>query len=133
MAQSKPPSNKRIANQKKAQAGFSLVGGTLGLAALGSRGKASQLTRAASKLPREEVFKPAARAIKQTRPNPARAKMEDGAAKWKDRSTALTTAGAGVGGVGAYNFASYTNADAKKQAKLKKSDTVSAFGVEHGY
>lgn len=99
----KLPSNKRIAHQKKAQAGFSLVGGTLGLAALASRGKASQLTNAAKKT---------------TANGP---KLLNQAAKWKDRSTALTTAGAGVGGVGAYNFASYTNADAKRQQKMKKN------------
>lgn len=116
MAQNqKLPSNSRIARQKKAQAGFSLVGGTLGLAALGSRGKASALTSAAKKT---------------TANGP---KLLSQAAKWKDRSTALTTAGAGVGGVGAYNFASYTNADAKKQQRLKKSDTVSPFGIDHGY
>lgn len=111
---SKMPSNKRIARQKKAQAGFSLVGGTLGLAALASRGKASALTNAA----------------KKTANGP---KLLTQASKWKDRSTALTTAGAGVGGVGAYNFASYTNADAKKQQKLKKNSAVSAFGIDHGY
>ena len=99
----KLPSNTRIARQKKAQAGFSLVGGTLGLAALASRGKATQLTRAARKT---------------TANGP---KLLNQAAKWKDRSTAMTTTGAGVGGVGAYNFASYTNADAKKQQRLKKN------------
>lgn len=78
------------------------------MAALASRGKASQLTRAA----------------KTSANGP---KMVQAAAKWKDRSTALTTAGAGVGGVGAYNFASYTNADAKKQAKLKKN--ADPFGI----
>lgn len=93
----KPPaSNRRIARQKKAQAAFSLTGGTLGLAALASRGRAAQLGR------RGEAGIAAAN-------------------KFKDRSTALTTAGAGVGGVGAYNFASYTNAEAKKQQKLKKN------------
>jgi hypothetical protein len=92
-----PPTNKRIARQKKAQAAFSLTGGTLGLAALASRGRAAQVTRRGG----AGAFK--------------------AAEKLKDRSTALTTAGAGVGGVGAYNFASYTNAEAKKQQKLKKN------------
>lgn len=98
----KMPSNKRIARQKKAQAGFSLVGGTLGLTALATRGKAAKLTRQSNRLGGVEHLTAAAN-------------------KWKDRSTALTTAGAGVGGVGAYNFASYTNADAKKQQKLRKN------------
>jgi hypothetical protein len=106
--QQKLPSNKRIARQKKAQAGFSLVGGTLGLAALASRGKASQVTRRAAK------------AESKADPYLAGVHHEE-ATRWKDRSTALTTAGAGVGGVGAYNFASYTNADAKKQQRLKKN------------
>lgn len=100
----KLPSNKRIARQKKAQAGFSLVGGTLGLAALASRGKAARI---GSKVRYAGVVDGERMAAK--------------ASKWKDRSTALTTAGAGVGGVGAYNFASYTNADAKKQQRLKKN------------
>jgi hypothetical protein len=98
--QKPPPTNKRIAHQKKAQAGFSLAGGTLGLAALASRGKAGTLTRAA----------------KTSANGP---KLLSAAQKWKDRSTGLTTIGAGIGGVGAYNFASYTNAEAKAQAKKK--------------
>lgn len=98
--QKPPPTNKRIAHQKKAQAGFSLAGGTLGLAALGTRGKATALTRAA----------------KTSANGP---KLLSAAQKWKDRSTGLTTIGAGIGGVGAYNFASYTNAEAKAQAKKK--------------
>lgn len=114
--QKKPPTNRRIAHQKKAQAGFSLAGGTLGLAALASRGKAGTLTRAA----------------KTSANGP---KLLTAAQKWKDRSTGLTTAGAGIGGVGAYNFASYTNAEAKAQAKKKgpvaKMDDP--FGVEKGF
>lgn len=98
--QKPPPTNKRIARQKQAQAKFSLAGGTLGLAALGTRGKASALTRAA----------------KTSANGP---KLLSAAQKWKDRSTGLTTVGAGIGGVGAYNFASYTSAEAKAQAKKK--------------
>jgi len=100
----KPPTNKRIARQKKAQAGISLAGGTLGLAALASRGKGAQMTRMAGK----------AGGAKATA-------LANAGRKWNERSNLLTTAGAGIGGVGAYNFASYTNADAKKQAKLKKN------------
>jgi len=117
MDQKPPPTNKRIARQKKAQAAFSLTGGTLGLAALASRGQAARVGRVSSHLTR--AGKKSMKAGKDF------SHMADSAAaasqKWKDRSTALTTAGAGIGGVGAYNFASYTNAEAKKQVKMKKN------------
>ena len=99
--------NKRIARQKKAQAVTSLVGGTLGLSALATRGRGAQLARKGSAF--------AARAEKANR-----------------TSTTLTTAGAGIGGLGAYNFASYTNAEAKERKKgiRKMADgTEDPFGI----
>lgn len=99
--------NKRIARQKKAQAVTSLVGGTLGLSALATRGRGAQLAR------RGPQFAAAAERANKM-------------------STTLTTTGAGIGGVGAYNFASYTNAEAKERKKgIKKN--LSAFGVDHSY
>lgn len=88
----------QIKRRKKLQANISITGGTLGLTALGLRGGA--LARSGGRVGR----------LLKVAPNEAKA------AKLKDASTAVTTTGAGLGGVGAFNFASYTKAESRKRA-----------------
>lgn len=97
-------SDAEIRRRKKVQGNLSIVGGTLGLTALGARGgatafagkRAGKLLRVAGDPQREQ--------------------------KLKDISTGLTTAGAGLGGAGAYNFAAYTKAESRKRSlNVKKS------------
>lgn len=104
------PSKRRIAHQKRVQAATSITGGTLGLAALAARGHSSMLNRA----------------VKSGKLLPTQAKeVKAKSQKLTDASTYLTTTGAGVGGVGAYNFASYTNAEGKRDIKKNLEEDMS--------
>jgi hypothetical protein len=102
---SKLLSDAQINRRKKIQGNISIAGGTLGLTALGLRGAGA--ARGAGRVGRT--------AQKFTKITPNKAASD----KLKDASTAVTTAGAGLGGVGAFNFASYTKAEARKRQPLE--------------
>ena len=95
-------SDASIRRRKKLQGNISIAGGTLGLTALGLKG--GSVARAGGR---------AGKLLKIT-PNK---KLSN---KLKDASTGVTTLGAGIGGLGAYNFASYTKAEARKRGPIKK-------------
>lgn len=93
-------SDAEIRRRKKIQGAVSVTTATLGLAALGSRGAGAAVNRAA----------------KLKKLSPSAAKLGP---KLNSASTTLTTTGAGVGGVGGYNFAAYTNAEGRKRTVKK--------------
>jgi hypothetical protein len=96
----------QIDRRKKLQAATSITTATLGLGALGALGA-------------KTAVRPAARAaVKAGRLRPVNDKKIDNFEAKADsvRNTALTV-GAGVGGLGGYNFASYTRAEAKQRKK----------------
>jgi len=94
-------SDAQIARRKKIQGNISLTTGTLGLTALGMRGAGA--ARGAGKI---------GRTIQRLTPITHNAAASE---KLKDASTGATVAAGGIGGVGAFNFASYTKAEARKR------------------
>lgn len=109
-------SDAEIRRRKKAQGHISQTTGALGLASLGAFG--------ASKMPGAKMLaKPGLRRIGSAanRVNPEKAK---GAA------LGLSTAGAGIGGAGSFNFASYTNAESRK--KRPAMPVTKSAGIEPG-
>lgn len=94
-------SQAQLAHRKRIQAGISVTGSTLGLTALGLRGGAAVVPRVAAKL-----GKPALKA-------------QNISAKMKEASTGALTVGAGVGGVGGFNFAAIQRAEGKKKPVAK--------------
>lgn len=113
-------SDAELRRRKKLQGHISVTTGTLGLTALGgtllatkSGSKATKATFAAIGRKRPALLKPK---------------------KLKQHTAPILAAGAGIGGAGSFNFASYTNAESRKRKQLtpvKKNDTMSAFGVRH--
>ena len=97
-AVNKAMSDAELRRRKAMQSKISITGGTLGLAALGARGAGSKIGLRAAQRAGVKVKNPAATGE-----------------KLKDASNLLTTAGAGVGGVGAFNFAAYTQAESKRR------------------
>jgi hypothetical protein len=106
-------SDAEIRRRKKAQGHLSQTTGALGLTSLGAFG--------ASKLPGAKVLTktPTLRRIGASktlnRIDPKKA---------KDFALGTSTAGAGIGGAGSFNFAAYTNAESRKRGpntKVKKS------------
>lgn len=96
---SKQLTEAQIKQRKKIQAYTSIAGGTLGLTALGLRG--GSVATAGGRTGR--FLRVKARPALST--------------KLKDYSTAATTAGAGLGGASAFNFAAYTKAEANKNKR----------------
>lgn len=105
-------SDAEMKRRKKLQSHISIAGGTLGLGALAARGGAG--LAGGGKL---------ARLAKVPGGSPKLA------TKLKDLSTGLTTAGAGIGGAGAYNFAAYTNAESRKRVQKNYGGTMD-FGLD---
>lgn len=97
---------KQIAQRKKVQGKIAQTTGALGLTSLGAFG--------ASKLPSSKTAVKAIPKLKKINPRKA-----------ENVALGTSTAGAGIGGAGAFNFASYTNAEGKK---VKKS--ADGFGSE---
>lgn len=94
-------SDAEIKRRKKAQGRISQTTGALGLASLGAF--------SASKIPGSKAAKlvPMARKI-----NPKKA---------ENIALGTSTAGAGIGGAGSFNFAAYTNAEGRKRKPVTKS------------
>lgn len=93
--------NSALAHKKRVQAGLSVAGSTLGLAALGTKGGAVALRRLAPK---------GAHAASNAA---SRARRLDNA------SLGLVTTASGVGGASGFNFASIQRQEAKNQMKTK--------------
>lgn len=115
-------SDAEIKRRKKLQSHISQAGGAIGLAALGGTLAASRPGRQAlRKIPKLEskIRAPAPK-------DPNRDKIKGAVAP-------LLATGAGLGGVGSFNFASYTNAESRKRAMtaqpkpVKKNDDASPF------
>jgi len=94
-------SDAEIRRRKKLQSHISLTTGTLGLTALGGTLLATKRGGKASKA----AFK----AINRTRPKSLHPKNLSG------HTAPILATSAGIGGVGAFNFASYTNAESRKR------------------
>lgn len=107
-------SDAELRRRKKAQAHLSQIGGTLGLAALGTKGaKVFSGSRAAKKVPGL-----VGRKIRTANPQ-----------KLENTTTGLLTAGAGLGGAGAFNFAAVQNAEARKRPR---KPVAKAYTLEMG-
>lgn len=114
-------SDAEIKRKKKIQGAVSQTTGALGLTALGGTMLA---TKRGGKLT-AKGFK----AVGRERP-----KALD-PVKLKSHTAPILATSAGIGGVGAFNFAAYTNAESRKRKPahntVKKNDNVSAFGIAH--
>jgi hypothetical protein len=111
-------SDAEIRRRKKAQGHISQTTGALGLASLGAFG--------ASKLPGAKMLaKPGLRRI-----GPAANKINS--EKAKGAALGLSTAGAGIGGAGSFNFASYTGAEARKKKRPAMPTVAKSAGIEPG-
>jgi len=106
-------SDTEIRHRKKVQGRISQATGALGLASVGAF--------AASKAP-------GARILTKTPKLAARANKIN-AEKAKGAALGLSTTGAGVGGAGSFNFASYTNAESRRRQKPAMPVTKS-LGIE---
>lgn len=96
---SKQLSPDELARRKKLQAGLSVAGGSLGLAALGAKGGSYALRRAGKAATSSKVER---------------------------ATTGLLATGAGIGGVGSFNFAATERAEAvgvKPKSTIKKNAT----------
>jgi hypothetical protein len=106
----------KLARQKDVQGALSLGGATLGLSALSAKGASIATNRALSQ-PKGKHSVP--RVVpKWVTPQLAR-RLDKG-------SIGLVTLGAGVGGIGGYNFAAIQRAEAKRE---REPMSKSAFGV----
>lgn len=112
-------SDTEIRHRKKVQGQISRTTSTLGLAGLGLTGAAALAAK-----------KPGAlRAINHAHPKLA------GVTSAKLKDTAITTGlvSGGIGGVGGYNFASYTGAESRKRKQLAPVKKGMHMGLEMGY
>ena len=114
-------SDAEIKRRKKLQSHISTSTGTLGLTALGG-------TLLATKRGNRAVAA-GFRAVKKPMPQALRPK------KLKGHTAPILATSAGIGGLGAFNFAAYTDAESRKRTlqpktTVRKSGT-SAFGVVH--
>lgn len=115
-------SDKRLAGHKRAQSYVSSTGATLGVAALGAVGaKAKPVQRLANRGAYRLLQRGAdIKRVEQVRSAPG---------KIARASTPLTTASAGVGGVGGYNFAAIQSQEAKR-ARVAKANDFSPFNKQ---
>ena len=109
--------DKQLAGHKRAQSYISSAGATLGVAALGAAGlKSKGVTRAANR---------AATKLTARTGSKRRAGMLRAIPKAGNASMPLTTASAGVGGVGGYNFAAIQSQEAKR-SRVKKNEEMTS-------
>lgn len=121
-------SDAEIRRRKKVQGGTSRATSTLGLTALG-------LT-AATISPKTygTVGRAVKSPIKSTRGAYRKVKTMSGDERRKavrGATVPIMAVSGGIGGVGGYNFARYTEAEARKRTQVKKDHPTSAFGVDH--
>ena len=111
-------SDAEIRRRKKVQGHISQATGALGLAALGGTIAASRGGRnTLRKIPKLEPH------IKAPKPkDPDRDKI-------KGAVTPVLATSAGLGGIGAFNFGAYTNAESRKRTPVKKNNVFENEGV----
>lgn len=119
----------QLSRSKRNQAYYSRTTSTLGLGALGLKAGAStiKLYPKASKLVAVKIPN-----LKIPVVEPA--KIAEKSKKLSDAATTAAIGGAGVGGIGGYNFARYTREDSRRNAEKGVSKSMyytSAFGVIH--
>ena len=109
-----------LKRRKKLQAGISVTTSTLGLAALGMKGgsvAAGRVARSAKAANKAMAGGPA-----KFSPMAQKAKKFKKISQGLNRASINTSIGAGgIGGVGGYNFASYTRAEGKKKQPVAKA------------
>lgn len=108
-------SDAEIRRRKKVQGTISRTTGALGLTSLAafSAARGAKSAKAVKAIP----------ALKKINPNKA-----------DTLALGSSTAGAGIGGAGSFNFASYTSAESRKRGPrqpVKKASNISAFGISH--
>ena len=115
---SRPMSDREIRSRKRVQSGVSQATGALGLTALGGTLLATKRGSAATK----GAFK----AMGRERPEGLKPK------NLRRKTAPILATSAGIGGLGSFNFASYTRGEAQKGKRNTVKKNLSAFGVEHG-
>ena len=104
-------SDAELRRRKRVQGHLSQTTGALGLAALGG-------TIAASRGGRNALRKIPALRSKVRAPKP----LDPNRDKIKGAVTPVLATSAGLGGLGAFNFAAYTNAESRKRTMVKKTN-----------
>jgi len=115
-------SDAEIKRRKRAQGHLSQAGGAIGLAALGG-------TLAASRTGRNTLRKIPALQSKVRAPKPLDPERD----KIQGVTTPLLATGAGLGGIGSFNFASYTNAESRKRTMNQPVKKQYQAPLEMGY
>src|SRR5678815_4370214 len=113
-------SDAEIKRRKRVQGHVSQATGALGLAALGG-------TLAASRGGRNTLRKIPALQSKIKKPPPLDPKRD----KIKGAVTPVLATSAGLGGIGSFNFAAYTNAESRK--RQQKKPVVKSMGIQMGH
>ena len=103
--------DKQLQAHKKAQAGLSAAGATLGVGALAAAG---------ARMGAPKAVKLAQRAGRLKHVTPDKVKAFRG--KATGISAGLTTGSAGVGGIGGFNFAGIQSAESKRSSKVAKRE-----------
>jgi hypothetical protein len=108
-------SDAEIKRRKKAQGTITQTTSTLGLTGLTALGSSALLRR--GKLQKVPGI-------------PKKLKNAD-PTKVKEFGQNTSVVAGGIGGLGGYNFAAYTNAESRKRNQVRKNHGVSAFGIVH--
>lgn len=111
MAENHKLTTTEIKQKKAKQAKTSQITGTLGLAALGATGLATK--------PGQKMLRGGFKRV--GKPVPVHLKAEPKPPSLNRTITPMLATSAGVGSVGAFNFAQYTRAEAEKGRKVKKN------------
>jgi hypothetical protein len=112
-------SDAELRRRRKAQAALSMTTASIGLSALGAKGTAGALRKVS--VGQKKIG------------NVVRAKQLKGAAKKVDQHvTTALTAGAGLGGIGGFNYAAITNAEARKRVSKARIPTRGAGFLRRG-
>lgn len=109
----RPMSDNELATRKKVQGHISRTTSTLGLGGLGLLAASAVARKNPARLKQIQSMHPR---LKNVQPE-----------KIKNTAQNVALVSGGIGGLGGYNFASYTAAEAKKKQRLKKSDETSPF------
>ena len=115
--------DEELSRRKRAQARFSITGSTLGLTALSLKGGSAT----AKLIPKAERLKAAIPALKKLPPDTPK--------RLSDAATTAAIGGAGVGGIGGYNFAAYTKEEARRNhnQKVRKAMAGDSEGTEASF
>ena len=122
-------SDKELKHRKKVQAGISVTTSTLGLTALGMKGGAFKAARSAGRL--EKIAERATVPAGLQNRHALKAELHHRRAdKLNNAAVNTSLAAGGIGGLGGYNFASYTRAEGKKRQIRKNWSPGMDFGLD---